>query len=60
MSIGTLVNGLTEIFRVTIEVAPARSGLQLVLSIGNNIRLDELGLIPADAIVVQELLKLSC
>ncbi|RRA47685.1 glycosyltransferase [Acidipila sp. EB88] len=63
-SMGTLVNGLTEIFRVIIEVATLISGRQLVLSIGSNVRIEELGPIPANAIVVSrapqiELLKRS-
>jgi zeaxanthin glucosyltransferase len=51
-SMGTLVNGLTDVFRLILKAADAIPGRQLVLSIGNNIQMDDLGPIPASAIVV--------
>jgi zeaxanthin glucosyltransferase len=52
-SMGTLVNGLTDVFRIILKAA-AISGRQLVLSIGSNIQMDDLGPIPASAIVVSK------
>ena len=49
---GTLVNGLTDIFRIILKAAAAIPGRQLVLSIGSNIQMDDIGPIPASAIVV--------
>jgi zeaxanthin glucosyltransferase len=58
---GTLVNGLTDVFRIILKAA-AIPGRQLILSIGSNIQTDDIGPIPAGAIVVSmapqiELLK---
>jgi MGT family glycosyltransferase len=52
-SMGTLVNGLTDVFRIILETG-AIPGRQLVLSIGNNIQMDDIGPIPASAIVVSK------
>ena len=49
---GTLVNGLTDVFRIILKAAAAIPGRQLVLSIGSNIQMDDIGPIPASAIVV--------
>jgi zeaxanthin glucosyltransferase len=51
-SMGTLVNGLTEVFRIILKAAAATPARQLVLSIGSNVHMDDLGPIPASAIVV--------
>jgi zeaxanthin glucosyltransferase len=51
-SMGTLVNGLTDVFRLILKAADAIPGRQLVLSIGSNIQMDDIGPIPASAIVV--------
>jgi MGT family glycosyltransferase len=53
-SMGTLVNGLTDVFRIILKEASAIPGRQLVLSIGSNIQMDDLGPIPASAIVVSK------
>jgi zeaxanthin glucosyltransferase len=53
-SMGTLVNGLTDVFRIILEAAAAIKGRQLVLSIGSNIQMDDIGPIPASAIVVSK------
>jgi len=50
-SMGTLVNGLTDVFRIILKAA-AIPGRQLVLSIGSNMQMDDIGPIPANAIVV--------
>jgi MGT family glycosyltransferase len=51
-SMGTLVNGLTDVFRIILKAAAAIPGRQLVLSIGSNIQMDDIGPIPASTIVV--------
>ena len=61
-SLGTLVNGLAHVYRKIIAASAMIPGAQLVLSIGNHIRLEDLGKLPGNAIVVQsapqlELLK---
>jgi zeaxanthin glucosyltransferase len=61
-SMGTLVNGLTDVFRIILKAAAAIPGRQLVLSTGSNIQMDDIGPIAANAIVVSgapqiELLK---
>jgi zeaxanthin glucosyltransferase len=53
-SMGTLVNGLTDVFRIILKAAAAIPGRQLVLSIGSNIQMDDLGPIPASVIVVSK------
>jgi zeaxanthin glucosyltransferase len=61
-SLGTLVNGLEQIYRTILDAVGPLSRYQLVLSVGNNVSLDALGPIPSNAIVVRtapqmELLK---
>jgi len=51
-SMGTLVNGLTDVFRIILKAVAAMPGRQLVLSIGSNIQMDDIGPVPASAIVV--------
>jgi MGT family glycosyltransferase len=51
-SMGTLVNGLTDVFRIILKTASAVPGRQLVLSIGSNIQMHDIGPIPASTIVV--------
>jgi zeaxanthin glucosyltransferase len=53
-SMGTLVNGLTDVFRIILKAVAAIPGRQLVLSIGSNIQMDDIGPIPASAIVVSK------
>src|SRR5262249_33232604 len=61
-SLGTLVNGLRHVYRAILEAVEKLPKTQLVLSVGKNIELEELGTIPSNAIVVRsapqlELLK---
>jgi zeaxanthin glucosyltransferase len=51
-SMGTLVNGLEHVYRSILEAVGKLPATQLVLSVGNNIRVDDLGPIPSNAIVV--------
>jgi zeaxanthin glucosyltransferase len=53
-SMGTLVNGLTDVFRVILKAVAAMPARQLVLVIGSNIQMDDIGPIPASAIVVSK------
>jgi len=53
-SMGTLVNGLDQVFRYILEAAETLPGTQLVLSVGNSLSLDDLGPIPSNAIVVRK------
>jgi zeaxanthin glucosyltransferase len=61
-SMGTLMNGLADIYRTIITAAGKRKGFQLVLSIGDQLDPEQLGPVPNNTIVVQrapqlELLK---
>jgi zeaxanthin glucosyltransferase len=61
-SLGTLVNGLEYVYRIILDAVRAIPGIQVVLSVGYNIHLDDLGPIPSNTIVVNsapqiELLK---
>jgi zeaxanthin glucosyltransferase len=61
-SLGTLVNGLKYVYRTILDAVRTVPGVQLVLSVGNNIDMDDLGPIPSNALVVSsapqiELLK---
>ena len=61
-SLGTLVNGLEDVYTHILEAVGPLEDVQVVLSIGKNIRPENLGRIPSNAIVVRsapqiELLK---
>jgi zeaxanthin glucosyltransferase len=61
-SMGTLVNGLEYVYRTILDAVRNLSGIQVVLSVGRNIDLDDLGPIPSNTLVVSsapqiELLK---
>jgi MGT family glycosyltransferase len=61
-SLGTLVNGLEYVYRIILDAVRTLPGIQVVLSLGYNVDLDDLGPIPTNAIVVSsapqiELLK---
>jgi len=61
-SMGTLVNGLEYVYRTILDAVRYLSGIQVVLSVGRNIDLDDLGPIPRNTLVVSsapqiELLK---
>lgn len=51
-SLGTLLNGMSDIYRTILSAVGTLQDFQVVLSIGKNISLDELGLIPSNTIVV--------
>jgi MGT family glycosyltransferase len=51
-SMGTLVNGLDQVFRTILDAVRAIPESQLVLSVGNNLNIADLGLIPSNAIVL--------
>ena len=61
-SLGTLVNGLTNVYDKILEAVGEFPDMQLVLSVGKNVNPDDLGPIPSNTIVVRvapqlELLK---
>src|SRR5262249_6754330 len=61
-SLGTLVNGLTNVYGKILEAVSEFSDMQVVLSVGKNLNPDDLRPIPSNTIVVQnspqlELLK---
>ena len=61
-SLGTLVNGLNQVYSAILRAVEKLPGTQVVLSVGKNLAVDELGPIPSNVIVVRsapqiELLK---
>ena len=61
-SLGTLVNGLTNVYRKVLEAVSEFRDMQVVLSVGKNLNPGDLGPIPSNTIVVRvapqlELLK---
>jgi MGT family glycosyltransferase len=59
---GTLVNGLERVYKTLLQATGQLSGIQVVLSVGENLKFDKLGTIPSNTIVVRrapqmELLK---
>jgi zeaxanthin glucosyltransferase len=61
-SMGTVQNGNADVFRTIVAAVPKHKGAQLVLSIGNVLRPEQIGPVPRNAIVVNhapqlELLK---
>ncbi|HMF74843.1 MAG TPA: glycosyltransferase [Bryobacteraceae bacterium] len=53
-SMGTLVNGLDQVYKTILEAVSSLQELQVVLSIGNNVNPDNLGPIPSNTIVVRK------
>ena len=51
-SMGTLVNGLEQVYRTILAAAAARPEMQFVVSVGSNLNLDDLQPIPPNAVVV--------
>jgi zeaxanthin glucosyltransferase len=63
-SLGTLVNGLNDVYKHILEAVEPLEDVQVILSVGKNINPENLGPIPANTIVVRsapqiELLKRS-
>ena len=61
-ALGTIVNGLEFVYRIILDAVRTIPGIQVALSVGHNIDLDDLGPIPSNTIVVKsapqiELLK---
>jgi MGT family glycosyltransferase len=61
-SMGTLVNGLESIYRTIVQAVGPLSEIQVVLSVGNNVKAEAIGTIPSNVIVIRtapqiELLK---
>ncbi|MCU1299444.1 MAG: glycosyltransferase, family [Acidobacteriaceae bacterium] len=53
-SLGTLVNGMAHVYRTIVEAAGRFPETQLVLSVGKNIKLDNLRPIPSNAIMISK------
>jgi zeaxanthin glucosyltransferase len=53
-SMGTLVNGLERIYKIIFKAVGQLSGIQVVLSVGANVNLDDFGTIPSNVIVVRK------
>jgi MGT family glycosyltransferase len=51
-SLGTLVNGLSHVYKAILQAVGNLRDVQVVLSVGNNINSEELGPIPPNTIVV--------
>jgi zeaxanthin glucosyltransferase len=51
-SLGTLVNGLEYVYRTILDAVRNLSGIQVVLSVGRNVDIDDLGPIPSNTLVV--------
>jgi zeaxanthin glucosyltransferase len=58
-SLGSLVNGHPEIFRTILEAAEKLKGIQVVLSVGKNLNLGDLGPIPGNTLVVHTAPQIS-
>jgi zeaxanthin glucosyltransferase len=61
-SMGTVLNGSEYVYRTILDAVRAHPEIQLALSVGHNVDIDDLGPIPANAVVVNsapqlELLK---
>ena len=61
-SMGTLLNGVADVFRTITEATAQRRGVQLVLSVGDQLDPEQIGPLPSNAILVKrapqlELLK---
>jgi zeaxanthin glucosyltransferase len=61
-SLGTLVNGLEHVYGTILQAVGQLSGIQVVLSVGQNVKREALGTIPSNVIAVRtapqiELLK---
>jgi zeaxanthin glucosyltransferase len=51
-SMGTLLNGSKYVYRTILDAVKPLTGIQLVLAVGHNINIDDLGPIPSNAVVV--------
>ena len=53
-SMGTLVNGLERVYKIILQAVGRLSDIQVVLSVGKNLKLDDLGTIPSNVILVRK------
>jgi len=58
-SMGTLVNGLERVYKIILKALGQLSDIQVVLSVGANVNLDDLGTIPSNVIVVRKVPQLE-
>ena len=52
-SMGTLMNGLADVFRMITAATEKRKGLQLVLSVGDQLDPEQIGSLPSNTILVR-------
>jgi MGT family glycosyltransferase len=52
-SMGTLMNGLADVYRTIIAATAKRKGVQLVLSVGDQLDPEQIGLLPSNTILVK-------
>jgi zeaxanthin glucosyltransferase len=52
-SMGTLMNGLADVYRAIVAANARRKGLQLVLSVGDQLDPDQIGWVPSNTIIVK-------
>ena len=50
-SMGTLVNGMERVYKIILKAVGQLPEIQVVLSVGENVKLDDLGTIPSNVIV---------
>jgi zeaxanthin glucosyltransferase len=53
-SMGTILNGRLDVFRTIVAALAKHKGLQLVLSVGDQIDLEQIGPVPNNAIIVKQ------
>ena len=59
-SMGTLVNGREHVYRTILRATAKLSEIQVVLSVGKNVKLDDLGSIPSNVIVIRTAPQIEC
>jgi zeaxanthin glucosyltransferase len=53
-SMGTILNGRLDVFRTIIAAVAKHKGLQLVLSVGDQVDPEQIGPVPSNAIIVKQ------
>jgi zeaxanthin glucosyltransferase len=53
-SMGTILNGRLDVFRIIVAALAKHAGLQLVLSVGDQVDPEQIGPVPSNAIIVKQ------
>jgi UDP:flavonoid glycosyltransferase YjiC (YdhE family) len=53
-SMGTILNGRLDVFRIIVAALAKHEGLQLVLSMGDQVDPEQIGPVPSNAIIVKQ------